>query len=245
MMKILIADDERPARQKLRRFLLDEGEQEIVEAEDGAEAAAALERDRPDLVFLDIQMPRMTGIELVRAVGVEAMPTLVFVTAYEQHALEAFDLAAVDYLLKPFDRERFHRAWVRAKERILANRDQRDSYQQVLDQLRRSEGYLRRFIVRQGPKFVHVPTSEVMYIDADQKYMELHAEKGTYLIRETMSGLEGSLDPQTFVRIHRSTILNVGYLKEVRPTFHGDCIALLKNGEELALSRRYRDRLLH
>lgn len=244
-MKILIVDDERPARLKLRRFLVDEGEQDIGEAEDGVEAVAMVERDRPDLVFLDIQMPRMTGIELVRAVGVEAMPTLVFVTAYEQHALDAFDLAAVDYLLKPYDRERFRRAWERAKERILAKRDQRDSYQRVLDQLRRSEGYLRRFIVRQGPKFVHVPTSEVMYINADQKYMELHAEKGTYLVRETMGSLEESLDPAIFARIHRSILLNVSYLKEVRPCFHGDGTVILKNGEELALSRRYRDRLLH
>jgi len=243
-MKILVVDDESPARKKIRQFLKDEGIDSVLEAEDGVEAVKRVEEEKPDLVFLDIQMPLMTGFEVIRAVGVENMPAVVFVTAYDKYALEAFEVEAVDYLMKPFDQDRFKRSFDRAAERIRLEREQKESYQKVLDQMRKREGFLQRIMVKQGPRFFYVKTDEIMYISAEQKYMELHTEKKTFLIRETMNSIEQSLDPAKFARIHRSTLLNVEYMQEIQPWFHGDCTVILKTGEKLTLSRRYRDRLI-
>jgi two-component system LytT family response regulator len=243
-MKILVVDDESPARKKIRQFLKDEGIDPVLEAEDGVEAVKRIEEEKPDLVFLDIQMPLMTGFEVIRAVGVENMPAVVFVTAYDKYALEAFEVEAVDYLMKPFDQDRFKRSFDRAAERIRLEREQKESYQKVLDQMRKREGFLQRIMVKQGPRFFYVKTDEITYISAEQKYMELHTEKKTFLIRETMNGIEESLDPAKFARIHRSTLLNVEYMQEIQPWFHGDCTVILKTGEKLTLSRRYRDRLI-
>ena len=243
-MKILVVDDESPARKKIRQFLKDEGIDPVLEAEDGVEAVKRIEEEKPDLVFLDIQMPLMTGFEVIRAVGVENMPAVVFVTAYDKYALEAFEVEAVDYLMKPFDQDRFKRSFDRAAERIRLEREQKESYQKVLDQMRKREGFLQRIMVKQGPRFFYVKTDEIMYISAEQKYMELHTEKKTFLIRETMNSIEESLDPGKFARIHRSTLLNVEYMQEIQPWFHGDCTVILKTGEKLTLSRRYRDRLI-
>ena len=243
-MKILVVDEESPARKKIRQFLKDEGIDPILEAEDGVEAVKRIEEEKPDLVFLDIQMPLMTGFEVIRAVGVENMPAIVFVTAYDKYALEAFEVEAVDYLMKPFDQDRFKRSFDRAAERIRLEREQKESYQKVLDQMRKREGFLQRIMVKQGPRFFYVKTDEIMYISAEQKYMELHTEKKTFLIRETMNSIEESLDPAKFARIHRSTLLNVEYMQEIQPWFHGDCTVILKAGEKLTLSRRYRDRLI-
>jgi len=243
-MKILVVDDESPARKKIRQFLKDEGIDPVLEAEDGVEAVKRIEEEKPDLVFLDIQMPLMTGFEVIRAVGVENMPAVVFVTAYDKYALEAFEVEAVDYLMKPFDQDRFKRSFDRAAERIRLEGEQKESYQKVLDQMRKREGFLQRIMVKQGPRFFYVKTDEIMYISAEQKYMELHTEKKTFLIRETMNSIEESLDPAKFARIHRSTLLNVEYMQEIQPWFHGDCTVILKTGEKLTLSRRYRDRLI-
>jgi two-component system LytT family response regulator len=243
-MKILVVDDESPARKKILQFLKEEGIGSVLEAEDGAEAVERIEKEKPDLVFLDIQMPLMTGFEVIRAVGVENMPALVFVTAYDKYALEAFEVQAVDYLMKPFDQDRFKRSFERACERVRQKSDRKESYQNIIDQMRKREGYLQRIMVKQGSRFFYVKTDEVMYIGAEQKYIELHTEKKTHLIRETMNGIEESLDPAKFVRIHRSTLLNVDYMQEIQPWFHGDCTVILKNGEKLTLSRRYRDRLI-
>lgn len=243
-MKILVVDDESPARKKVLQYLKDEGIDSVMEAEDGAEAVRVIEEEKPDLVFLDIQMPLMTGFEVIRAVGVENMPTLVFVTAYDKYALEAFEVEAVDYLMKPFDEDRFKRSFGRAVERIRLKRDQKGSYQKILDQMRKREGYLQRIMVKQGSRFFYVKTDDIVYISAEQKYMELHTEKKTFLVRETMNSIGESLDPAKFVRIHRSTLLNVEHMQEIQPWFHGDCTVLLKNGEKLTLSRRYRDRLI-
>ena len=243
-MKILVVDDESPARKKIRHYLKDEGIDSVLEAEDGVEAVKRIEEEKPDLVFLDIQMPLMTGFEVIRAVGVENMPAIVFVTAYDKYALEAFEVEAVDYLMKPFDQDRFKRSFDRAAERIRLEREQKEPYRKVLDQMRKREGFLQRIMVKQGPRFFYVKTDEIMYISAEQKYMELHTEKKTFLIRETMNSIEESLDPAKFARIHRSTLLNVEYMQEIQPWFHGDCTVILKNGEKLTLSRRYRDRLI-
>lgn len=243
-MKILVVDDERPARNKIRQYLKDEKIDSVLEAEDGVEAAKIIEEESPDLIFLDIQMPMMTGFEVIRTIGVENMPPVVFVTAYDQYALEAFDVEAVDYLMKPFDQDRFKRSFERAAERIRLKHDQKGSYQKILDEMRKREGVLERILVKQGARFFHVRTGDIIYISAEQKYVELHTEKKAYLIREAMNSIEKSLDPSKFVRIHRSTILNVEFMQEIQPWFHGDCTVILKNGEKLTLSRRYRDRLI-
>jgi two-component system, LytTR family, response regulator len=243
-MKILIVDDEAAARKKIRSFLSDERNATIIEAGNGEEAVQLIEADRPDLIFLDIQMPRMTGFEVIDAVGADMMPAVVFVTAYDQYALDAFEVQAVDYLLKPYDQERFLKSFARAKERIELKSKKQESLEQLLSEIRKNEGYLQRVTVREGARFIFVPVAEILYFSSDEKYVELHTANKKHLVRETIANLEQRLDPEKFVRIHRMFILNIGFLQEIQPWSHGDCIAILKNGEKLSVSRRFRGRLL-
>ena len=241
---ILIVDDEQPARKKLRSFLKEEENIEsIIEAENGIEAAKLIQEKKPDLVLLDIQMPGMTGFEVIETVGVERMPAVIFVTAYDQYALEAFEMQALDYLLKPYDQERFKKSFSRALERIQFNNENASLYKKLIEKLHGGKKYLQRIMVNTGHRFFFVKTSEVFYISADEKYVKLHTEKDTHLIRDTMSAMEERLDPAKFARIHRSCIVNIDFIKEMQPASHGDYIAILKNGTTLTISRRFRERL--
>ncbi len=244
-MTILIVDDEQPARRKIRTFLKEEaGIAAIFEAGNGIEAAKLIHEKKPDLVLLDIQMPGMTGFEVIEAIGAEKMPAVIFVTAYDQYALAAFEVHALDYLLKPFDQDRFHRSFRRALEQMRLKNEHTGVLQRLLAEINKEQKYLHRILVNSGARYFFVKTGELQYISAEEKYVKLHTEKGGYLLRETMNEMEQRLDPSRFIRIHRSHLVNLDYIQEIQPGSHGDCVAILKNGVRLTVSRRYRERLL-
>ena len=246
-INILIVDDEQPARKKIRSYLKEEANiHSIAEAKDGIEAVQFIQGEKPDLVFLDIQMPGMNGFEVIEAVGIENMPAVVFVTAYDQYAIDAFEVQAVDYLLKPYDQERFRKSFNRSLEQIGSDIESfaADSIQRLLEEIKKEKKYFQRIMVKRGSRFFFVKPNKIMYISADEKYVKLHTPEDAYLIRETMSRMEQHLDPAKFARIHRSYIVNIDFIKEIQPWSHGDYIVILKNGQKLNLSRRYSDRLL-
>jgi two-component system, LytTR family, response regulator len=245
-IRTLIVDDESLARKKIRTLVEGEHDLEIIgECSNGLKAVAAIQKQTPDLIFLDVQMPGMDGFGVLEAIGTESMPAIIFVTAYDQYALRAFDVHALDYLLKPFDRVRFQTALERAKMHILRERsgDFNMQLQALLNDFRSGRKYLERLVVKSGGRVFFLKAEEIDWIDAADNYVHLHAGGGSHLLRETMNGLEAKLDPAKFLRIHRSTIVNIEKIKELRPSFHGEYIVILKNGAELTLSRSYRDRL--
>lgn len=244
-VRALIVDDEAPARRRLRAHLAAIPEVEVAgEAGSGPEAVAAISQQRPDLVFLDIQMPGMTGFEVIAEVGVDAMPAVIFVTAYDEFALEAFEVHAVDYLLKPFSRERLAKAVERAALRVEARQPDRDALARLLAAVHPAPRYLQRLLVRSGDRLYFVPVAEVVRFEADGNYIRLHTATGTHLVRETMSALERQLDPARFARIHRSEIVAIDAVKEIQPYFHGDHVVILKAGARVRMSRRFQHRLL-
>lgn len=243
-LRILIVDDERPARRKIREYLGEEADiGEIAEAANGVEAQQLIDRFRPDLVFLDIQMPGKNGFEVIEAVGAAAMPAVIFVTAYDQYAIAAFEVQAIDYLLKPFDRERFGQALARARRQRLVAENDPAALSRLLAAIQQSQSYPDRIMISQDGRLHFVKTAEIRYIAAAEKYVLIHTKTGKHLLRETMNRLEERLDPGKFVRIHRSHIVNLDYIREMQPWSHGDYIAILHGGEELVVSRRFRGRL--
>ena len=244
-LHVLIVDDEQPARKKIRSFLKNESIDTVAEAENGIEAVKAIQEKLPDLVFLDIQMPGMNGFEVIEAVGIENMPAVVFVTAYDQYAIHAFEVQAMDYLLKPFDQDRFQQSLHRAQQQIQFRKEDTGVYKKLLEEIKKEKKCLERILVNVGSRYFFVNTSAILYISSEEKYVRLHTEKETHLIRETMSRMEQILAPSKFTRIHRSTIVNTDFIQELQPWSHGDYIAILKNGEKLTISRRYKDRLFN
>ncbi len=245
-VRTLIVDDEPLARERIRSLLEEEPDIEVVqECGDGREAAEAILRERPDLLFLDVQMPEMTGFEVIEAVGPEEMPTVIFVTAYDQYALRAFEARALDYILKPFDQERFARALQKARDTIQRQKDGdiSERLRSLLEELRPRPRYVERLVVRSGARITFLRTEEVEWIDAEGNYVRLHVGKKSYLLRETMSGIEAKLDPERFIRIHRSTIVNVERIKSLETLFQGEYVVHLEDGTKLTSSRGYRDRL--
>ncbi len=246
-IKTLIVDDEPLAREKVKRLLRDEDNVEIIgECGDGKEALSAIKNLSPDLVFLDIQMPEMTGFEVLKYIGASRLPVVIFATAYDQYALQAFDVHALDYLLKPFNRERFHRAVTRARELIGShdpdNLDKR--LRALLADLKTEKKYLERLVIKSVGRVFFIKINEIDWIEAAGNYVKLHVGRESHMLRETMNGLESKLDPEKFLRIHRSTLVNIDRIKELHPLFSGDYTVMLQNGAELTLSRSYRDRLL-
>ncbi len=243
-LRILIVDDEQPARKKLQSFLRNDRRVEsVMEAQDGMEAVEAIKRHRPDLVFLDIQMPEMDGFEVIKAIGMERMPAVVFVTAFDEYAIAAFEVQAVDYLLKPYDQDRFAKSFDRALERITAGEANTALFTRLLEEVKPESRYLKRIMVRKSGRYIFVRVEDIIYLSAEEKYINIHTREGKHMIRETMTGIEERLDPSKFARIHRSHIVNLDFIKEIQPWTHGDSIVILKNDEKLFLSRRYRDRL--
>lgn len=239
-LRALVIDDEPPARKKLIMLLRDEPDLEVVgQASNGIEAVAAIEEHRPDVIFLDIQMPGMNGFEVLEALEGENLPLVVFVTAYDQHAVKAFEVHAADYLLKPFDRSRLHSCLerLRSGHRLVNAR-----LAELLSEFR-SRDYLSRVIVKSRGRVIFLKIEEVDWIETAANYVELHSGKQSFLLRETLSALETRLDPRHFARVHRTTIVNIDRIQELQPWSHSDFIVLLKDGTKLRMSRRYRENL--
>ena len=246
-IRVLVVDDEALARRGIRRLL--ESETDFVieaEASNGKEAAAAIERYDPDLVFLDIQMPLLDGLSLVDNLDTDHLPEIVFVTAYDEHAIRAFEAGAIDYLLKPVDPERFRKTLDRVRHRI-ANGEARsfeNRLSEVLDSLRpATRSYLTRIAVHDNQRINFLKITEVDWIRSQGNYIEIYSRGGKFLVRETMSGIERKLDPKEFLRIRRSTIVRVENIKELQTLFNGEFAVVLKDGTELTTSRRYRKNL--
>jgi two-component system LytT family response regulator len=243
-IRALVVDDEPLARKCVRRFLQNNTEVAVVaECGDGGSAVAAILSKKPDLVFLDVQMPEMDGFEVVHTVGIDRMPAIIFITAYDRYALRAFDANALDYLLKPFGRERFERALARAKVRILGNsgRDEARRILAGLEQVQTSQGYGERLPIAENGRIVFVKTKDIDWIEADGNYACLHVGSRGHELRETLTNLESKLNPCDFLRIHRSAIVNVHRIKEIQPWFRGYHLVVLENGKELRMSRYQHD----
>ena len=245
-IRTLIVDDMPPARRRLRRHLEQAEDFEIVgECGDGASAIGSIRSLRPDLVFLDVQMPEIDGFGVIAALEPATRPAIMFVTAHDEHALRAFEVHALDYLLKPFDSERFESALQRARGQLL-HRSQHSldhRFDALLAQLRPEARWLRRVAVKTRGRTRVVSVDDIDWIGAEGNYLSLHVGGEQHLIRETMNAFEQQLDPQRFVRIHRSTIVNLDRVKELTPLFNADQCVLLKDGTELTLSRSYHDRV--
>ena len=245
-MRVLIVDDERPARDKLRLLLEREPGIEIAgESADGDAAVRDIEQLAPEVVFLDIRMPRRDGFAVIEAVAPERLPLVVFVTAHDEHALRAFEVHAVDYLLKPFTQKRLHDVLERIRER-LASRDHQSvvlQLQRAVEALESRRGSLRRLVVEaRQQREILLPIERIDLIRAQKNYVELHTADGRFLRRGTLTDLERRLDPEQFVRISRSEIVRLDAVREMQPWFHGDYRVLLTNGTTLTWTRRYRAR---
>lgn len=243
-IRVLIADDEKPARQKLRRFLADVPDiGPVYEAGDGAAALRLIREVQPDLAFLDVQMPGLTGVDVARALGGGAAPHVIFVTAYDQFAVDAFDVAAVDYVLKPFDRERLARALDRGRA-ALRSGERLEDLQRAL-RLIATQGtpVVDRLSVEHDGRTILVPVSDVEQIEGDRNHVILRVPPRTYRVRGTLQAYEQRLDPRRFARVGRGAIVNVDRIVELRPLGHGDSEARLRSGSVVRVGRRYRDRL--
>ena len=243
-IRIIIVDDEPLARERIRSMLECEKDSQIVaECGNGPDAVAAIRKLAPDLVFLDVQMPGMDGFEVLRSLKGESLPLVIFVTAYDQHAVKAFEVHALDYLLKPFKPARFKETVARARQ-TLALRHTEAATQNLLQMLARAEPareYLTRIPVRTGDRIVVVRSSQVEYIEAAGNYAILHVGKESHILRETLTSLEEKLDPRKFLRINRSTIVSLDQIKEFRPLFKGEHAAVLQNGKQFTMTRGLRE----
>jgi two-component system LytT family response regulator len=245
-IRTLIVDDEPLGRERVRGLLAEDPEIEIIgECKDGREAVAAIETQRPALLFLDVQMPEMDGFEVLEATAGEEMPVVIFVTAYDRYAVKAFEVHALDYLLKSFDRERFASALRRAKDEIRRGRESGIGARVagLLEEIQSRQKRLTRLVIKSAGRIFFLRVEEIDWIEGADNYVQLHAGKEKHLLRETLQSLEGRLDPERFLRIHRSTIVNIDRIQELQSLFHGDYAVRLRDGTELTLSRGYREKL--
>ena len=243
--KLVVVDDEPRARGLIRKMLRAAKDFEIVaECSNGYEAIDAVRSHRPDVMFLDVQMPEVDGFEVLERLRGEKLPQVVFVTAYDQYALKAFEVNALDYLLKPFDQSRFLEMLERAKSQLAQQNlsQQTQRIMSMLEGMKRPPAYLERFVVRLPNRIILLSVDEVEWIGAEEKYVRLHTSNTSYLIRDTLNRIEEQLNPHCFARVHRSAIVRIDGVKEIHSDFHGYCRLILRTGETLPLSRTYRDR---
>ena len=243
-LRALVIDDEPLAREALRLMIGRDKDFHVAGECSGVDAPALIAQTRPDVLFLDIQMPELDGFGVIEAVGVDAVPAVVFVTAYDAYALKAFDVHALDYLLKPFDDARLTQTLERVKSHLRGGNAQSsttDRLVALLEDRERSARYARRFLVRVREKVVVVRAEDIDWIEAADYYASIHTGAASYLLRETMAELERRLDPGRFFRVHRSAIVNLDRVREVHPLFRGDCTLVLSNGTQVKLSRTRRD----
>lgn len=246
-LRIIIIDDEPIARERIKNFLQQETDIEIIgEGENGLEAVQLIEEKKPDLVLLDIQMPEMDGFGVIQSIGADLMPAVIFITAYDNFALKAFEVHALDYILKPFNNERFLEALNRARNKI--NNSQLNQlstqFNSVLKTLQDGKKFLSRLAIKTGGRIYFIKTENVDWIESAGNYVLLYTKNEKHIYRETMKCLEMKLDPEKFVRIHRTQIVNIDNIKELQPQSHGEYTIILQSGKRLTLSRNYRDRLL-
>jgi two-component system, LytTR family, response regulator len=242
-LRVLIVDDEPLAREGIKLLL--RSDSHVVEARNGREAVAKIRDEKPDLVLLDVQMPRMDGFAVVEAVGADRMPAVIFVTAHDQYAIRAFEVSAVDYLLKPVTEERFRLAFERARDRLTAASPD-DSARQlltVLEAIGNPRRYLSRLAIRSGDRTIFLAIDEVEWIEAAENYVRVHALQATHLLHVPMNTIETSLDPERFVRIHRSHIVNIQRIKQLWTLAHGQYVLELVSGERLQSSRTYGEKI--
>jgi two-component system LytT family response regulator len=242
-IRTIIADDEKLARAKLRILLQSEaGVNVVAECSDSEQTVQAVNCYKPDLLLLDVQMPGPDGFHVLQAIPPDQMPMVVFTTAYDQYALQAFEAHALDYLLKPFDQERLHRTIERVQTEFVKTGD-REITRRILDYLAKGQiesAADKRLIIKAGGRVVFLDVDEIEWIDADANYVKLNAGKNTYVLRQSIGNLSQRLNPNQFVRIHRSTIVNVEKIKELQPCNSGEYIVVLRNGKQLSCSRGYR-----
>jgi two-component system LytT family response regulator len=246
-MKILIVDDEPLARERVREMLKNEGGIELIkDAANGGEAVKIIKKNRPDIVFLDIQMPDMDGFQVLESLGPETLsqiPAVIFVTAYDQHALRAFEFHALDYLLKPFDRERFADTLKRAKAKITQQDVEPDRrILNLLEQLNAPPKYSEWLTIKKDERIMLLKVEDIHWIEAQGNYALLTFKENSEMMRETMDNLESQLNPRIFVRIHRSTIVNVNHIKELQVWSRGEYRVVMERGKTFTLSRGYRSR---
>jgi two-component system LytT family response regulator len=244
-LRIVLADDEPLVRERLRALVAARADCTLVaECADGAEAVDVIERERPDLALLDVQMPELDGFEVLDALEEDRRPAVIFVTAYDEYAVRAFEVNAVDYLLKPIERSRFDAAIERVAGRGTRGGPREDEgVRALLEELRRKRGYATRLVVRDGTRVSFLPVAEIDWIDASGNYARLHAGGRAHLLRETLKSLEARLDPERFVRVHRSAIVNIERIAAMEPYFHGEYVLTLRDGTKLTSSRTCSGRL--
>jgi len=244
--RAVIVDDEPLARTRIRRFLSEEPDMEIVgECADGAQAVDLIRELAPEVVFLDVQMPKMDGIEVIRQIGAHNLRTVVFVTAFNHYAVQAFEAEAVDYLLKPFDRRRFQEALQRIRRRLTeySHETLSEQIEQLVKRFQPSSPYLQRLVIRSEGSILLVRVEDVDWLEAAGNYVCVHLGKRNHIVRDSLAHLEKQLDPARFLRVHRSAIVNLDRIRELRPTFQGDYKVVLLSGDILPLSRKYREAL--
>ncbi|HEU4830167.1 MAG TPA: LytTR family DNA-binding domain-containing protein [Gemmatimonadales bacterium] len=244
-LRVVLADDEPLVRERLRALVGSRPDCTLVaECADGAEAVGVIERERPDVALLDVQMPEMDGFEVLEALPEDRRPAVIFVTAYDEYAVRAFEVNAVDYLLKPLEASRFNAAIDRvAKRREAPDPPADPGLQALLDELRRKRGHATRLVVRDGHRVSFVAVAEIDWIDASGNYARIHAGGRSQLLRETLKSLEGRLDPERFVRVHRSAIVNIERIVAMEPYFHGEYVLTLRDGTKVTSSRTCSGRL--
>ena len=245
-IRAMVVDDEAMARERVVSLLRQEQDIELIgECSDGQQAVNAINSQQPDLVFLDVQMPAVDGFRVIEQVGPEKMPAVVFVTAYAEYAVRAFEVHALDYLLKPFGRERFQQTLQHARSHVERRRagDLGKRLMALVQDIKPEPQKLDRLVVKSGGRVFFLRTEDIVWIEAAGNYVRLHLGEDSHLFRETMNGIEARLDPQRFVRIHRSRIVNSDRIKELQPWFNGEYVVVLQNGTRLTLSRGYREKL--
>ena len=245
-LRVVIVDDEELARDRIHALLAGRDDVTIVgECADGASAVETIDRERPDLVFLDVQMPGMDGFDVLQHIDSARVPAVVFVTAHDGHAIRAFDIHALDFLLKPFDQPRFETALTRARQQIEQRRGAPVDPQlaSLIEELRSERTHPQRLVIKSGGRVHFLRTDEVDWVEASGNYVKIHTNGDAHLLRESMKNMEQRLDPRTFVRIHRSSIVNIDRIKELEPWFHGEYVVIMRDGTRLTASRVFSDRL--
>ena len=248
-LRALLVDDEPLARDLLRTMLAQVGGVTILgESGDGADAITKIESLQPDVVFLDIQMPEGSGFDVVRALDPEVLPAIVFVTAFDQYALRAFEVHALDYLLKPYDLERLSGAVAKVKRMIARPRSDRDAENQrvreLLASVRMESAQAQRLVIKEGERTILQRVDGIDWVEADAKYARVHTTERTYTVRETMRNIESRLDPTRFMRVSRSAIVNLDRVKEIQPWFNGEYVLIMQNGAKITTTRSYRGGLV-